>query len=157
MTTDVVERKDFVFIIDEMNNTSITNIFGEACATIDPENRGPAGKVKTKFTKHIPGYDLFYDGFFVPENLYIIGTMNDVNSDNRVLDFDTISKFTWKEIKAADRIGMWDDLIPEYKEEALRIMTTINNKIDNIPELNELTSTVSFVNMFTENSFPKML
>lgn len=135
---DIVERKDFVFIIDEMNNANITKVFGEACATLDPGNRGPKGKVKTKLIDHIPGYDLFFDGFYIPENVYIIGTMNDVSSENRVLDFDTIKKFTWKEIKAKDRLSMWDDLIPEYKEEAYRIMTTINTKIDSISGLNEL-------------------
>ncbi len=135
---DVVERKDFVFIIDEMNNANIIKVFGEACTTLDPENRGPKGKVKTKLIDHVPGYDLFHDGFYIPENVYIIGTMNDVSSESRVLDFDTIKKFTWKEIKVKDRLSMWDDLIPEYKDEAYRIMTTINKRIDNIPGLNEL-------------------
>lgn len=138
ISAEVVERKNFVFIIDEMNNIDISNIFGETCAALDPKKRGPKGKVKTKLTAHIPGYDLFYDGFFIPENVYIIGTMNDVSSESRVLDFDTIKKFTWKEIKVKDRLSMWDDLIPEYKDEAYRIMTTINKRIDNIPGLNEL-------------------
>lgn len=135
---EIVERKDFVFIIDEMNNADILKVFGEACATLDPENRGPIGKVKTKFIEHVPGYDLFYDGFYIPENVYIIGTMNDVSFERRILDFDTIKKFTWKEIKVEDRLSMWDDLIPEHKDEAYRIMTTINMRIDAIPGLNEL-------------------
>ena len=129
---DIVKKKDFVFIIDEMNNANLTNIFGEVCAAIAPDKRGTKGLVKTKLHNLIPGYDMFYNGFYIPENVYIIGTMNDVNSNNRILDFNLIKNFTWKEIKATDRLSMWDELIPEYKKEAYAIMTTINETINSV-------------------------
>ncbi|HLV93481.1 MAG TPA: AAA family ATPase [Aequorivita sp.] len=138
VNVDTVKKKDFVFIMDEMNNVDVTQIFGEVCASIAPEKRGPKGIVRTKLDKLLPGYDLFYNGFYIPENVYIIGTMNDVNSEGRSLGFDFIRKFTWKEIRPIDRLSMWDELIPTYKKEAYAIMTTINNTIDSIPELNEL-------------------
>lgn len=138
VSVDSVKRKDFVFIIDEMNKTDISKVLGEAYAIIEPENRGSKAKTLTQYTSRLPEYDLFSTGFFIPENVYIIGTMNDIDNQNRPMSFSTIRKFTWKEIKAADRIAMWDEVIPEYKEKALNMMTTINNKIDAIPELNEL-------------------
>ena len=115
-----------------MNNANLTNIFGEVCAAIAPDKRGTKGLVKTKLHNLIPGYDMFYNGFYIPENVYIIGTMNDVNSNNRILDFNLIKNFTWKEIKATDRLSMWDELIPEYKKEAYAIMTTINETINSV-------------------------
>lgn len=138
VSVDKVKRKDFVFIMDEMNSVNINQIFGEVSAAIAPDKRGPNGTVRTKHDKLLPGYDLFFNGFYIPENVYIIGTMNDVNSEGRSLGFDIIRKFTWKEIKATDRLDMWDDLIPSYKEEAYAIMTTINKTIDTIPGLNAL-------------------
>ena len=133
-----VKRKDFVFIIDEMNKTDISKVMGETYAIIEPENRGPKAKIPTQYTSFLPEYELFSTGFFIPENVYIIGTMNDIDNQNKTISFSTIRKFTWKEIKGVDRIAMWDEIIPEYKEEAYNIMTTINKKIDSIPELNDL-------------------
>lgn len=132
VNVDTVKKKDFVFIMDEMNNANLTNIFGEVCAAIAPDKRGTKGLVKTKLHNLIPGYDMFYNGFYIPENVYIIGTMNDVNSNNRILDFDFIRKFTWKEIRPIDRLSMWDELIPTYKKEAYAIMTTINETINSV-------------------------
>ncbi|WP_026809934.1 AAA family ATPase [Arenibacter latericius] len=137
INAEVVKRKDYVFIIDEMNKANITNVLGEVFTAIQPSNRGLNGKTTTQYSHFIPENDLFHKGFFVPENVYIIGTINDADTENKIISYNTISKFTWKQIKAEDRIAMWDEVIPEYKDKAYEIMTTINKKIDSIPGLNE--------------------
>lgn len=46
--------------------------------------------------------DVFADGFYVPENLTIIGTMNDIDRSVETFDFALRRRFTWVEIKAND-------------------------------------------------------
>lgn len=44
--------------------------------------------------------DCFKNGFFVPENLTIIGTMNDIDRSVETFDFALRRRFAWVEIKA---------------------------------------------------------
>ena len=46
----------------------------------------------------IPEDDIFKDGFFVPENVYIIGTMNDIDRSVESMDFAMRRRFAWKEV-----------------------------------------------------------
>lgn len=40
--------------------------------------------------------------FYIPENVYIIGTMNDIDRSVESFDFAMRRRFTWKEITAQD-------------------------------------------------------
>ena len=73
------EKLPFIFIIDEINRGEISKIFGELFFSIDPGYRGEDGKVKTQYQNMVPEGDVFADGFYVPDNVYIIGTMNDID------------------------------------------------------------------------------
>ena len=75
----VVERKNYVFIIDEINRGEISKIFGELFFSIDPGYRGVAGTVQTQYQNLIEDGDIYENGFYVPENVYIIGTMTDID------------------------------------------------------------------------------
>ena len=44
--------------------------------------------------------DVFYEGFFVPENVYIIGTMNDIDRGVEAMDFAIRRRFAWREVTA---------------------------------------------------------
>lgn len=102
-------RKQFVFIIDEINRGEISKIFGELFYSIDPGYRGTIGKVTTQYQNLVPNDDVFYEGFYVPENVYIIGTMNDIDRSVESMDFAMRRRFAWKEIKAESRQSMLDD------------------------------------------------
>ncbi|MDE7474679.1 MAG: AAA family ATPase, partial [Duncaniella sp.] len=79
--------KPFVFIIDEINRGEISKIFGELFFSIDPGYRGKKGKVKTQYQNLITDEnDPFKDGFYIPENVYIIGTMNDIDRSVESMD-----------------------------------------------------------------------
>jgi len=125
----------FVLIIDEINRAEISKVLGELFFSIDPGYRGIDGKVKTQYANLQENDDVFADGFFVPENVYIIGTMNDIDRSVESMDFAMRRRFAWQEIKAEDRISMWDGNIDAYKEEANIKMTNLNNEINNISEL----------------------
>ncbi|PKP28705.1 MAG: hypothetical protein CVU02_00040 [Bacteroidetes bacterium HGW-Bacteroidetes-19] len=129
------ENKKFVFIIDEINRGEISKIFGELFFLLDPSYRGIEHKVQTQYSNLIESGDVFSDGFFVPENVYIIGTMNDIDRSVESFDFAMRRRFAWKEIKAIDRITMWDGVIDDWKEESLKRMTSINTKIESIQGL----------------------
>jgi hypothetical protein len=99
---DDIEKFPYVFIIDEINRGEISKIFGELFFSIDPGYRGTAGRVKTQYQKLVEEKDVFYDGFYVPENVYIIGTMNDIDRSVESMDFAFRRRFAFKEITAED-------------------------------------------------------
>ncbi len=130
--------KQYVFIIDEINRGEISKIFGELFFSIDPGYRGTDGKVKTQYQNLIDEDDEFFDGFYVPENVYIIGTMNDIDRSVESMDFAFRRRFAFKEIKAIDRIEMLYDAetgIGEYAEKAKNRMIHLNEEIEKIEGL----------------------
>ena len=130
------ESKHFVFIIDEINRGEMSKIFGELFFSIDPGYRGDKVRVKTQYQNLITDKnDPFYEGFYVPENVYIIGTMNDIDRSVESMDFAMRRRFAWKEIKANENTGMLDSF-GELKDEIVRKMNRLNNAIWN-EETNE--------------------
>lgn len=127
---------NYVFIIDEINRGEISKIFGELFFSIDPGYRGEKGRVKTQYQNMITNEDdPFYEGFYVPENVYIIGTMNDIDRSVESMDFAMRRRFAWKEIKANENTGMLDSF-GELKDEIVSKMNRLNNAIWN-EETNE--------------------
>ena len=123
-----VNDKDtpFIFIIDEINRGEISKIFGELFFSIDPGYRGEKGKVQTQYQNLVEDGDVFKDGFFVPENVYIIGTMNDIDRSVESMDFAMRRRFAWHEVTAeesAKNMGLNEEL-------TLR-MTRLNDVISN--------------------------
>lgn len=126
---NVNNTKKFVFIIDEINRGEISKIFGELFFSIDPSYRGRRGLVKTQYQNMITDKtDPFYNGFYVPDNVYIIGTMNDIDRSVESMDFAMRRRFAWKEIKANENMGMLDEL-KEMKDEVAATMTRLNTAI----------------------------
>lgn len=123
--------KKFVFIIDEINRGEISKIFGELFFSIDPGYRGEKGRVKTQYQNMITDKtDPFFNGFYVPENVYIIGTMNDIDRSVENMDFAMRRRFAWEEVKANENTGMLDNL-QDMKAEAIETMTRLNLAIWN--------------------------
>lgn len=92
----------FVFIIDEINRGELSKIFGELFYAIEPDYRGEEGTVKTQYNNLVEDDDIFKSGFYVPENVYIIGTMNDVDRGVEAMDFAIRRRFGWKEVTAEE-------------------------------------------------------
>ena len=128
-TIQAVKKKDFVFIIDEINRGEISKIFGELFFSIDPGYRGVAGKIETQYQNLIDIDDEFYRGFYVPENVYILGTMNDIDRSVESMDFAIRRRFAWREILPEERIEMWNGKIDSFEEEAEERMASLNQVI----------------------------
>ena len=126
--SDKKDDKPFVFIIDEINRGEISKIFGELFFSIDPSYRGKKGAVKTQYSNmHEDENEVFY----VPENVYIIGTMNDIDRSVESFDFAMRRRFTWEEITAEESAENMN-LPKEIKNR----MAKLNVKISEIDGLN---------------------
>ncbi|WP_303796626.1 McrB family protein [Ruminococcus flavefaciens] len=135
VTAKQEELKKYIFIIDEINRGEISKIFGELFFAIDPGYRGRAGEVSTQYANLHSNPD---EKFFIPENVYIIGTMNDIDRSVDSFDFAMRRRFRFIEIKADARLEMLATLDDEELEaEAIRRMTALNNEIVKVEELNE--------------------
>lgn len=160
---DEVEKKNFVIIIDEINRGEMSKIFGELFFSIDPDYRvskqdidnhikgnGKLTVITTQYSSMEPSPNVFdialehdndgdYGHFFVPENVYIIGTMNDIDRNVESMDFAIRRRFAFKEITAADTQDMldnhnWGENKPDIEAMKNR-MDNLNNAISGIEGL----------------------
>ena len=126
-----VKEKKFIFIIDEINRGEISKIFGELFFSVDSGYRGEKGKVQTQYANLIEDGDEFKDGFYIPENVYIIGTMNDIDRSVESMDFAMRRRFAWKEIKAEDTQETILKDLGDLKDETIKRMNNLNKVIRN--------------------------
>ena len=130
--TEVDTDEKFVFIIDEINRGEISKIFGELFFSIDPGYRGEKGSVSTQYANLHETNDKFY----IPENVYIIGTMNDIDRSVDTFDFAMRRRFRFVEVTAESQLGMLDNTLGDKAEEAKIRLRNLNTAIEKFPELN---------------------
>ena len=127
------ELKKYIFIIDEINRGEISKIFGELFFAVDPGYRGKAGEISTQYANLHPD-----EKFYIPENVYIIGTMNDIDRSVDSFDFAMRRRFRFVELKADERLEMLATLEnDELEAEAIKRMAALNKAIAAVPDLNE--------------------
>lgn len=136
----------FLFIIDEINRAEISKVLGETMFCLDADYRGEKGRIATQYSA-LATDETFYinmdnDKFFIPSNVYIIGTMNDIDRSVEVFDFALRRRFAWHEVtaeavmdKVLKAMGVDNALGNDYDDYVLKI-TALNNSIDNTLKLN---------------------
>lgn len=123
---DVEENiKPYVIIIDEINRGNVSSIFGELITLIEPDKRAGANeelKVILPYSK---------EEFSVPDNVYIIGTMNTADRSIEALDSALRRRFNFKEINP--KPNKIDELLEDkatWKSIRLSdVLTKINSRI----------------------------
>ena len=96
----------YFFIIDEINRADISKVLGELMYLL--EYRGIENRLPTQY-QNLKTYDVeesdystfdcFDDGFYIPQNVIIVGTMNDIDKSVESFDFALRRRFKWPEIK----------------------------------------------------------
>ncbi len=84
--------QEYVFIIDEINRGNLSKIFGELMLLIEADKRSP--KWQTELTYGQEGDR----GFYVPENLHIIGTMNTADRSLAMVDYALRRRFVFVDL-----------------------------------------------------------
>jgi len=93
----------FFFIIDEINRAELSRVFGELMFCL--EYRGVPGAVKTQYANlnRDETTGMLHNGvgytFFIPNNVYLIGTMNTIDRSVESFDFALRRRFRWEEVR----------------------------------------------------------
>ena len=158
----IMETK-FYFVIDEINRADLGRVFGELMFGLEESYRGVENSFPTQYanltTYNVDqehpeenGYygkekadggngkeDVFERGFFIPENLYIIGSMNDIDRSVESIDFALRRRFKWMEVKANDVMEAVLNSINEDRENSMK-PPELNKLVNRAQKLNEVIS-----------------
>lgn len=107
-------KSKYFLIIDEINRGNLSKIFGELMMLIEADKRGSEHEVSLTYS------DSLSDKFFVPENLYLIGTMNTADRSLALVDYALRRRFAFI------------DLEPQINSEKFRNFLAHNNISDNL-------------------------
>jgi len=129
-------ERPFFFIIDEINRGNLSKIFGELMMLIEADKR------EEKFALKLTYAEDEEDRFYVPDNLYIIGTMNTADRSLAIVDYALRRRFAFVSLKPdygsnfrsflADK-GLSEGII----EHICSSISKLNNKIKEDPNLGE--------------------
>lgn len=83
-------KSKYFVIIDEINRGNIPKIFGEAFSLIEVDKRGKENYIELACSR---------ERFYIPENLYIIGTMNSYDENLSISDYALRRRFCFFDIR----------------------------------------------------------
>lgn len=106
-------RKKFILIIDEINRANLSAVFGELMYCLEYRNR----KVE------IP----LFGSFSIPDNVYIIGTMN--NTDKSLIGFDLALRRRFGFVKVMPEMRVLDTLDLDYSAVLKEKAEDLNKKL----------------------------
>lgn len=85
-------HRSYYFIIDEINRGNISKIFGELMMLIESDKRGSDYAIPLTYSEN---------KFYIPENIYIIGTMNTADRSLAMIDYALRRRFCFVDMEPA--------------------------------------------------------
>lgn len=139
------EDEKYFFLIDEINRADLSKVFGELMFCLETDKRGEDNAIQTQY-QNLPTYDtkekkyygedeskdVFKDGFYIPENVIIIGTMNDIDRSVESMDFALRRRFIWKEVEVDEKLlqNSLTAMLTEYTDKNNEKLFTDDNARD---------------------------
>lgn len=128
------DKLPHILILDEINRTDISRLFGELFSALEYRNK----KIKLSIG------DL---EIALPENLYFIGTMNEIDFSLERVDFALRRRFLWQ-FKGFDKNILWQMIKDKKKDLEMNISDAdidtfinrcerLNKEVSGMPELGE--------------------
>ncbi|MFC2424553.1 MAG: McrB family protein [Fusobacterium polymorphum] len=145
------ENNEYVLIIDEINRGNISKIFGELITLIETTKR--AGKEECISTK-LP---YSKEEFTVPDNVYIIGTMN--TADRSIALMDTALRRRFKFEEMLPNYDLLKDIFVEDEGVKVNIgamLKTINERIEYLYDREHTIGHAVFLELKENNNIDKL-
>lgn len=120
--------KKYFFIIDEINRGNLSKIFGELMLLIEKDKRGPEHAVALTYSHGLE------NRFYIPSNVYIIGTMNTADRSLAIVDYALRRRFAFIDVVPTFNQKFKNELINKGVDEAIveiiqLKVTKLNKKI----------------------------
>lgn len=144
-----LDSSKFFFIIDEINRGEVSKIFGEAFSMIETDKRAPidiesekvTNKVDTQYSSLIEDKDNdpFQNGFYIPENVYILATMNEIDRSLEAMDFAFRRRFSWLTVNVQDTLNeiIVNSVLDDCTDSVSKNMSAIEDSFNKLNELIE--------------------
>ena len=146
-------KEPYVFIIDEINRGNISKIFGELITLIETTKRSGEGKEECISTK-LP---YSKEEFTVPDNVYIIGTMN--TADRSIALMDTALRRRFKFEEMLPNYDLLKDIFVEDEGVKVNIgamLKTINERIEYLYDREHTIGHAVFLELKENNNIDKL-
>ena len=146
-------KEPYVFIIDEINRGNISKIFGELITLIETTKRSGEGKKECISTK-LP---YSKEEFTVPDNVYIIGTMN--TADRSIALMDTALRRRFKFEEMLPDYHLLEDIFVEDKGTKVNIgamLKVINERIEYLYDREHTIGHAVFLELKENNNIDKL-
>ena len=146
-------KEPYVFIIDEINRGNISKIFGELITLIETTKRSGEGKKECISTK-LPYSN---EEFTVPDNVYIIGTMN--TADRSIALMDTALRRRFKFEEMLPNYDLLEDIFVEDEGVKVNIgamLKVINERIEYLYDREHTIGHAVFLELKENNNIDKL-
>lgn len=121
--------KKYFFIIDEINRGNLSKIFGELLMLVEADKRGKENQISLTYAKNRE------ERFWIPENVFIIGTMNTADRSLALVDYALRRRFAFYDLNPAYKSNKYRKFLieknvpQEVADEIIYKISALNKRI----------------------------